>query len=502
MTKPDSKWWHLRLNALRVVTLFCPPVALLLLWVSPHPTRRERILGSIAVPLFSILYLSLVLWVLDLLFEVRFYEWRGGYLPSITLSPTATDHDAVESHRAKLRGKTTPIGFNISAGEQWPGFRGANRDGCYTAHSIRTNWPKTGLPLFWRQPVGGGYSSFAIAGDVAFTVEQRRNQEVATAYDVTTGRELWAHGWEAEFKEAIGGNGPRATPAYADGRVYALGGRGELRCFEAQTGALLWRHDIVGEVHCEELKYGVSASPLVVDDKVIVLSGGTNNCAVIAYHRATGEVLWHVLNDGGDYVSPMLVTLAGERQLLCVLAKRTVGLSIRDGKMLWDFAWGEPGQARNIAQPVVFDGDQFMLSAGYGVGCTAVKVEKTAAGFMARELWHNAWLKNKFSSSVFFNGCIYGLDEDILVCLDAATGQRRWKDGRYGYGQILLADGHLVILCGNGDLALVKASPHAHEPLARVPGIKGKTWNHPAIADGRLLVRNAVEMACFDISAR
>lgn len=129
-------------------------------------------------------------------------------------------------------------------------------------------------------------------------------------------------------------------------------------------------------------------------------------------------------------------------------------------------------------------------------------MSRSGSGFAAQELWRNKQLKNKFTCSVLWQGHAYGLDEDILVCLDAATGERKWKDGRYGYGQVLLADGHLIILCGNGDLALVKATPERHEELARIPAIKGKTWNHPALAHGRLLVRNAIEMACFDLLAR
>ena len=141
-----------------------------------------------------------------------------------------------------------------------------------------------------------------------------------------------------------------------------------------------------------------------------------------------------------------------------------------------------------------------MLSAGYFTGCTGVEVVRTETAFTARELWRNKSLRNKFTSSVLHDGCIYGLDEDNLVCLDAATGARQWKGGRYGYGQALLASGCLVVLCGDGQLALVRATPARHEELARFPAIRGKTWNHPALAGGWLLVRNAAEMACFEVA--
>ena len=501
MSDGTPKWWHFRVPALRLIALFAPPVALVCLWLSPLVARREKWLGSIGIPIFGILYVSVAVWLLDVCFDVKLYEWRGGYTPVITFSPTTPDDAAVEAHRARQPRAKMPAATNLFSDSPWPGFRGRDRDG-HVREPIRTNWPATGLPLLWRQPIGGGYASFAIAGDLAFTIEQRRALEVVTAYDVATGREVWAHEWEARFAESIGGNGPRATPTLADGRLYALGGRGELRCLEARDGALLWRRDIVKENRAVELKYGVSASPLLVEDKVIVLAGGTNGSSVIAYHRLTGEPVWRALDDPAAYVSPMLVTLAGERQLLVVLARRTVGLAVADGRLLWEFAWGEPLLARNVAQPVVFDGDKFVLSAGYDVGATAVQITRTGDGFTARELWHNRFLKNKFTSSVFHAGHLYGLDEEILTCLDATIGERRWKDGRYGYGQMLLVGANLVILCGNGDLALVRATPDAHQEIARVPGIKGTTWNHPALAHGRLLLRNAVEMACFDISPR
>src|SRR6185295_7984634 len=145
---------------------------------------------------------------------------------------------------------------------------------------------------------------------------------------------------------------------------------------------------------------------------------------------------------------------------------------------LWEFPWVVLQGNRNIAQPLLLGGDRVLLSAGYGTGCVAVEVQKTKSGFTAEELWRNKFLKNKFTSSVFWNGFIYGLDEDILTCLDAATGERKWKEGRYGYGQLLLASGHLVVLTGAGELALVNATPDAHHELARFQAIHGKTWNH------------------------
>jgi outer membrane protein assembly factor BamB len=236
-----------------------------------------------------------------------------------------------------------------------------------------------------------------------------------------------------------------------------------------------------------------------LEEKLILLTGAGHGKSLVCYDKHDGKPLWTALDDVTGYATPMVVTLAGQQQLIICAENRTVGLRIEDGKLLWEYPWRVLNDQLPVAQPAILSTNRFLLSAGYFTGCAAVEVTKTETDFVARTLWKNKNLKNKFTSSVLFEGYIYGLDEDILTCLDAATGERKWKEGRYGYGQLLLAGGYLVILSGAGELALVKATPERHEELARFQAIHGKTWNYPAIAHGRILVRNAVEMACFDI---
>ena len=195
----------------------------------------------------------------------------------------------------------------------------------------------------------------------------------------------------------------------------------------------------------------------------------------------------------------MQMDLAGTRILVVVSDKRAMGLDPNDGKLLWQFPWVVLQGNRNIAQPLQIGTNRIFLSAGYGTGCVAFEVTKRGDRFATRELWRNKNMKNKFSSSVYWKGAIYGLDEDILTCLNAASGARNWKEGCYGYGQLLLASEQLVILCGDGDLAIVAAKAYGPEERCRFSAIHGKTWNQPAIAAGFLLVRNAAEMACFDV---
>jgi outer membrane protein assembly factor BamB len=243
----------------------------------------------------------------------------------------------------------------------------------------------------------------------------------------------------------------------------------------------------------------MSGAPLVVDDKVIVLPGGPRGKSVAAYDRLTGTPTWTALDDPQAYTSPMLVTLGGIRQVLVVTARRAVGLTVEDGRLLWEYPWSNYNGI-SVAQPLLLGDDRVFLSASYGHGSAAFEVTRTGETFSVKTLWQNTRMKNKFASSVLHRGYIFGLDEAILACLDAATGELKWKGGRYGYGQIMLAGEHLVVLAEDGDVALVKATPDGHEELARFPAVSGKTWNHPVIAGGRLIVRNLREMAAFDIN--
>ncbi|MDQ3804745.1 MAG: PQQ-like beta-propeller repeat protein, partial [Acidobacteriota bacterium] len=380
----------------------------------------------------------------------------------------------------------------------WTQFRGPGRDGRYDELTVKTSWPAGGLAPLWRQPVGGGFASFSVADGVAYTIEQRRGQEVVTAYHVETGRELWTHGWDATFRDSTG-DGPRATPTWDAGRVYALGATGELRCLDAKTGRALWSKNILADNGASNIPWGMAASPLVVDDKVVVLAGGPNGKSVVAYNKMTGARAWGALGDQASYTSPMLVTLGGRRQVLAVTAARAAGLAPEDGSVLWDFPWSNSAGI-NISQPVVVDQNRFFLSAGYGKGAALVEVGGAGKGQSARAVWQNSSMKNKFNSSVLHEGHVYGLDEGILTCVEAATGERKWKGGRYGYGQVVLAAGHLIVTTDGGEIVLVRATPQAHTEVARFQALDGQTWNNPAIADGRLLVRNAKEMACYKLT--
>jgi outer membrane protein assembly factor BamB len=380
----------------------------------------------------------------------------------------------------------------------WTNFRGPNRDGRYEEMEVSTAWPAQGPPLLWKQPVGLGFSSFVVADKRAYTIEQRRGKETAAAYDVDSGRELWTQSWNAEYNDSTG-DGPRATPTWDEERIYALGATGELRCLDAKTGAVIWGKNILSDNQASNLQWAMAASPLVVDDKVIVLPGGSANNSVVAYNKTTGAAVWKSQSDRQAYVSPMLVTLAGRRQIVVVSSSRAFGLEPGNGSLLWSYDWNTD-MGLNVSQPIMVDANHFFISSGYGKGAALVEVTGNGNAFNARKVWENVNMKNKFNSSVLHQGYVYGLDEGILSCLDVKTGERKWKGGRYGYGQVLLASGHLIVISDTGDLALVRATPDQYTEVARFSAIQGKTWNYPAIAGGRLLVRNGNEMAAYNIA--
>ena len=376
----------------------------------------------------------------------------------------------------------------------WISFRGPDRDGYYRQQPVRTDWKGALTPL-WKQPVGGGFASFVIADGLAFTIEQRGGRELAAAYDLATGRELWTTAWNALFQE--NGAGPRATPAWHDGRLYVLGATGEFRALDAATGRTLWRTNILADAGTQNMEFGMSASPLVVDDTVVVLPGGANGHSVVAYDRKSGTRVWGALDDRASYSSPMLVTLAGVRQILAFTTTRLVGLSPENGRLLWEFPWETPNVA---SQPLIAGPDRVFIAAGGAENATMLQVTAGDDGQLAaRELWRTTRMNTLFSSAVLHDGFIYGLDASILSCIDASTGESKWKGGRYGSGQVILASGHLIVVTEQGELALVRADPTAHQEITRFPAIEGTTWNHPAMSDGILVIRNSEEMAAFDL---
>jgi len=444
-------------------------------------------------------------------------ERQGGGIPRfVTFQSPETQADAIEADRAREAQTTPPAtpapvaaaapapvneptvvlaSAAAAPAPLWADYRGPNRDGVST-EKILTEWPNGKLKELWRKPIGAGWASFVIGEPYAYTIEQRRNQEVVAAYDTATGREAWTHKYEADFQESMGGPGPRATPTLDQNRLYSMGAMGDLYVLDAATGKVIWHKNILKDNGAENIVWGMSAAPLIYKNMVIVQPGGRSGKSVVAYDKLTGARIWSSLNDRTSYTSPVIATLNKQIQLVTITAERAVGLDPANGKLIWDYPWVTEYDI-NSAQPIFTGPNRVVISSGYGHGAASLEI---AADGKVRRVWENKKLKNKFNSSVFRNGYIYGFDESIFTCIDANTGEPAWKAGRYGYGQVLLASDHLVITSEQGEVILLKADPAAHTELARFQALDGRTWNVPAISGGRLFVRNATEMAAYQIS--
>ena len=384
------------------------------------------------------------------------------------------------------------------AADSWPYYRGLHMDGRYP-EPVNTHWPDAGPPELWRVPIGGGYASFVVGDGLAYTIEQRREQEVVAAYELLTGVERWNVSWEARFEESMGGDGPRATPALYGGTLVALGATGELHALDSATGASIWRTNILEDSGAANLTWGMAASPAILDGAVLTAPGGPNG-AVIAYELETGATRWRALDAQGAYTAPAVLTLDDLSQIVLIGADQVISLATDGSETYWSRPWATMNGI-NAAQPIQVAPNRIFISSGYGHGAAVLEVDadleaKTAS---VSEIWFNNRMKNTFSTSVFHDGYVYGLDNGILACVDPENGDRMWKGGRYGHGQVLLASGHLLITTERGHLVLVRATPEGHQEIAALPAVSGRTWNNPAIAEGILLVRNDREAVAFDL---
>jgi outer membrane protein assembly factor BamB len=393
-----------------------------------------------------------------------------------------------------------PAAELVNASLDWPGFRGRNRDGLVHGVRIATDWSAAPPKELWRRPVGPGWSSFSVHGDVFFTQEQRGEEEVVAAYRVSTGAPVWKHRDQARFWESNGGPGPRGTPTLHSGRVYSLGATGILNVLDEATGRVIWSRNAGTDSNTKIPDWGFSASPVLIDDMVIVAVAGT----LVAYDRETGAPQWIGPDGGPGYSSPHVVTIDGVSQIILLDAKGATSVSPTTGARLWDVTVTTGGMAAPIVQPAMTADGDVLISAGDTSGLHRFTVANSAGSWSATSRWSTNGLKPYFNDFVVHKGHAYGFDGSMLACIDVVDGKRKWKGGRYGNGQLVLLPDQdlLLVVTEEGELALASATTDRFTELARVPAITGKTWNHPVLAGDVLLVRNGEEMAAFRLAVR
>ena len=465
-------------------------------------------------------------------------EYDGAMLPTGVRSRLADSPERrALRFAAENRAAADTDGALLLRRGDWPQFRGPGRDGLVPDAAIRTDWAENPPRVVWRHPVGPGWGSFAVVDGRLFTLEQRGTAEAVVCYRAEDGRELWSHETAARFRriDANGGDGPASTPTFADGLLYAYGSTGVLTCLDAATGEALWTRDTLADAagpvgddlggdapfggdpgaadpaaprpalsdaraaSTDNIQWGLACSPLVIGGTVIVTPGGGRGRGTIAYDRDTGEVVWAAGDEPASYSSPTPATLGGIKQVLVFDALGLRGRSLEDGRQLWAFPWTN-GPRVNAALPLV-RGDEVLLSSGYGTGSALLRIVGAPTGQVAEVEWVNPnRFKLKFNDAVRVGDAVFGLDEGILSCIDWSTGDRLWKKGRYGYGQLLLLGDVLLVSTEDGELALVAPDPEEFRELARVQVLDGVTWNHPAYANGRIYLRNGKEAVCLDVS--
>ncbi len=383
----------------------------------------------------------------------------------------------------------------------WPGFRGPERDSRAAGVTFATDWDAHPPRELWRRRVGPGWSSFCVVNGYAFTQEQQGDDEVVVCYGVDDGQPLWVNRQATRFFEPVGGAGPRATPTFDQGRLYTTGANGTVQSLNAATGETLWCRDLRQDTGAELPIWGFSSSPLLVGDAVVVFAGGAEGKTVVAYNRETGEILWTAGEGRMSYSSPHLARFDGSETILMATEKGLVAMEPAGGKIAWQYDWELPGM--RIVQPLLVGDDLVLLAGSYGGGSRLLQIARGGDVWSVAERWTTRDINPYFNDSVIHRGHVYGFNGKILTCIDMATGERCWKGGRYGYGQLLLLPDMdlLLVISEQGEAVLVKADPADHVEVGRFQALHGKTWNHPVIAHGRLLVRNGEEAACFTLDA-
>jgi outer membrane protein assembly factor BamB len=465
--------------------------------------RMGMLFGTLVVIAGSILTLSVVGFS-------RVLQVSGSMVPQ--WAPRATKLGKVE-----MSPTAAPIDLNSTTPDDFPAFLGPKRSAWLQGPELARDWVSNPPKLLWKRPIGAAWSAFAAVNGYAVTLEQRDSDEWVTCYEIATGNPVWGHSIAARHENPLGGIGPRSTPTIYQGRVYALGGAGVLRCLDGGTGQLLWSDELrkrCGLTDLEDealVQWGRASSPLIIDGLVVVGGGGPAGSAknLVAFDAESGKLAWESENKKDDgladqisYASPNLATLAGRQQIFIVNESTVSGHNPGTGERLWSFPWpGHSNADASSSQAVAIDGSHVLLTRGYSGGAELIELiagpDDTIA---ARSQWKvPRVLQTKFTNVVVREGHAYGLSEGILECVDLESGKRKWKSGRFEHGQILGVGNLLLVMSEDGMLHLVELNPAKFQSLGSMQVLTGKTWNNLCLYGKRLLVRNAQEAACLEL---
>ena len=377
----------------------------------------------------------------------------------------------------------------------WPQWRGPNRDGLSKETGLLKQWPAEGPPLVWKAAgAGRGYSSFSISNGRLFTMGLRGDREFVVAFDVATGKEAWATAHGGAFRNDRG-DGPRGTPTIDGDRVYALGGNGDLSALDARTGKMVWSKNILKEFGGSNTRWGISESPLIVGNKVLVNPGGPG-ASIVALNKSDGSVIWKSQSDEAGYSSAIPLQINGGTQVIFFTGSRAVGLDLNDGRLLWEYA-RPSNDVANVATPIS-RANRVFISSDYGTGGGVVEIKPDGK---AQEVWFTKEIRNHHSSSVLVGDHLYGFSSAILMAVKFDSGEIAWRDRSVGKGSLVYADGRLYCFSENGVMGLVEATPTGYVERGRFRIQQGElpTWTHPVVAGGRLYLRDQDTIYAYDV---
>lgn len=405
----------------------------------------------------------------------------------------------------------------------FPQFLGPDRNNRMASPKLATDWSANPPKEQWRMPIGAGWSGFAAANNHIYTMEQRGENELVTCYDMgklNNGQptQVWGTGIEARHYTVMGYVGPRCTPLLFDGRVYASGATGVIRCLDQTIGEVIWQHDLLEmygvtpEVETANIAWGRANSPLgyeLPDRKIVIIpAGGPTKdklVSLVAFDAATGETVWEGGSEQVSYASPSIIQVDGNDQIVSINEATITGHDPATGKQLWSMDW--PGSSHGNAtcsQVHSLGNNRFFVSKGYGQGARTFQVSPFEEGkFVVDVLWDNPRVLNtKFTNVSILGDSVFGIDDGILEKVQLEAKRPEWRERGFGHGQVLLVGDVLLVMGEEGNLAAVDTASDKYHEFARIKALSSEvspTWNPLCLYGDLLIVRNAEEAACYQM---